>query len=168
MQKNENEPDKDMMSLMNKFPNAKLKIGTFEQVISGAFLGVSFAFLLATSQIKNSSSSFIALTLFSICIPLFAAQFLLSSFDIELTPSEAKPFNTLRLLFFLNFLCFFLAIFFFLHHIFHLASYLFVFSPFWILLYVYLRGLLTRLSLLARLKGMIKALSGKRKKREQP
>ena len=146
MQKNENEPNKDMMSLLEKLPKAKLKIGTFEQVISGAFLGVSFAFLLATSQIKNSLSSFIALTLFAICIPLFAIQFLLSSFDIELTPSEAKPFTSLTPLFFLNFLCFFLAIFFFLHHLFHLASYLFVTSPLWILAYVYLRGLLVFLS----------------------
>jgi len=86
---------RDLAELITKGKEAKEQTGTITQVISAGFLGVSILFIITMAQMKLSLSLEISLVLFSLCIPIFALQFLLNSYKIGNYLGNKKPFENL-------------------------------------------------------------------------
>lgn len=129
---------RELTELVTKGREAKEQTGTITQIISGGFLGISILFIVTMAQMKLSLSLDIALVLFSLCIPIFALQFILSSFKIENYLGSRKPFENLIFLFSLGHVFTFFGIFFFILHVIHIAAILFILSPILILAYLFL------------------------------
>ena len=128
---------RELTELMTKAAQAKEQTGTMTQIISGGFLGISILFIITMAQMKLSLSLNISLVLFSLCIPIFALEFLLNSFKIENFRGNTKPFDNLVYLFPLGYVFAFFGIFLFLFHVIHIAALLFVLSPILIPAYLF-------------------------------
>lgn len=107
-------------------------------MVSAGFLGISILFVVTIAQMKLSFSLETSLVLFSLCIPISALQFILSSFRIENYLGNKKPFENLISLFTLGHIFAALGIFLFLLHTMHIAAILFILSPILILVYLFL------------------------------
>ncbi len=129
---------RELTELITKAKAAKEQTGTITQIISGGFLGISILFIITMAQMKLSFSLDTSLVLFSLCIPIFAIQFLLNSYKIENYSSNKKPFENLLYLFPLGYIFTFVGIFLFLLHVLHIAALLFILSPILILFYLFL------------------------------
>jgi hypothetical protein len=129
---------RELTELVTKGKEAKEQTGTITQIISGGFIGISILFIVTMAQMKLSLSLDISLVLFSLCIPIFALEFLLSSFKVENYLGNTKPFENLIFLFPLGYIFAFFGVFLFVLHIIHVAAILFILSPILISIYLFL------------------------------
>lgn len=129
---------RELTELITKAKEAKEQTGTITQIISGGFIGISIVFIVTMAQMKLSFSLDTALVLFSLCIPIFALQFVLSSFKIENYSGNRRHFENLMFLLPLSYIFAFFSIFLFILHVIHIAAIFFILSPILILAYLFL------------------------------